>query len=125
MKKLIVFLLTLSLALVLVSCGNCGSDEPDPQGGQQGNEPNVFTITYVLNLDGATIENTTQSVSKGETYELYVPDGEGTGYVFVGWYIQGTQTKFENGVYDLETDVVLVAEWDIDYNSDAGWGEFV
>lgn len=73
-----------------------------------------FTLTYELgNATGAKIDQSTQKVAYGETYNLLTPTAPKK-YTFVGWYIKGTDTKFENGTWNGTKDLTLVARWTVD-----------
>jgi hypothetical protein len=79
----------------------------------------AYTPTTVIGLghiDGI------ESPSTLEEYNLLKPTC--SGYKFVGWKIEGTNTSFaQNGVYTQLTGLTLVAEWEIDETSSDNWSD--
>ena len=75
-----------------------------------------YTITYTLgtraNDSMAQLANKEQQVEYDATYELETPTCEG--YIFVGWLQENTTTLFEDGVWNVDGNVRLVAQWTID-----------
>ena len=71
--------------------------------------PNQYTITYEKGRADATLDVTSQPVAYGTAYTLARPTC--TGYTFVKWVIKGTENVFEDGTYNLTSDVTLTAVW--------------
>ena len=67
-----------------------------------------FTITYDVK-GGNALAETTQAVRYGEEYTLAVPTRDN--YEFQGWFIEGTNTKLNEGTWTYETDVDVYAKW--------------
>lgn len=68
--------------------------------------PNTYTITYVVNVAGIEAPEA-QDVVFGTAFTLAdIADGR---YEFSHWVIEGTDTVFEAGEYDIADDVTLVA----------------
>lgn len=92
----------------------------DNNGDNNGDKDDTpHTLTYDLGYDGITI--TSQQVIKGETVNLITP--ERAGYIFSGWYYNGS--KIESGVWEYDCDVTLTARWEainysITYHADGG-----
>lgn len=85
-------------------------------------EDNGYTVYFDLQYQKAQMSITELSVEYGETYTL--PKPTCAGYIFVGWKVKNTDTAFaETGVYSLQEDVELVAQWKIDEESLDGWGD--
>ncbi len=70
---------------------------------------NGYVITY--NANGGTATKETQDVTFDAEYT--VAEATREGYTFGGWYIEGTDTKVEGGVWTMASDVTLVAKWNI------------
>ena len=92
-------------------------ENTDDNNGDKDDTPH--TLTYDLGYDGITI--TSQQVVKGETVNLITP--ERAGYIFSGWYYNGS--KIESGVWEYDCDVTLTARWEainysITYHIDGG-----
>ena len=92
-------------------------ENTDDNNGDKDDTPH--TLTYDLGYDGITI--TSQQVVKGETVNLITP--ERAGYIFSGWYYNGS--KIESGVWEYDCDVTLTARWEainysITYHTDGG-----
>lgn len=84
--------------------------------------PNEYIISFNLGMRTATIASSTMEVLYGEEYNLLKPTC--SGYKFVGWKIEGTNTSFaQNGVYTQLTGLTLVAEWEIDETSSDNWSD--
>lgn len=73
--------------------------------------PNEYTITYVLDKQGATISSDAQTVKYDSNFSLLIPSCDG--YQFNGWKIQGTNTTFSNGKWTRLEDITLVASWEM------------
>jgi len=68
---------------------------------------NIYTVTFNAN-GGENINETLTIIYGSEISDLPTP--EKTGYVFLGWYLDGV--KIEEGTsFTLADDVQLVAEW--------------
>lgn len=65
----------------------------------------VYTLTYDPNK--GTVSKGTETYEKGDEYKLLIPEYHG--YEFLGWY--NGETLVEDGVWNFETDVTLVASW--------------
>lgn len=92
-------------------------ENTDDNNGDKDDTPH--TLTYDLGYDGITI--TSQQVVKGESVNLITP--ERAGYIFSGWYYNGS--KIESGVWEYDCDVTLTARWEainysITYHTDGG-----
>ena len=92
-------------------------ENTDDNNGDKDDTPH--TLTYDLGYDGITI--TSQQVVKDETVNLITP--ERAGYIFSGWYYNGS--KIESGVWEYDCDVTLTARWEainysITYHTDGG-----
>lgn len=76
----------------------------------------TYTITYTLgscaNDALAQIESNEQQVAYDAAYELATPTCEG--YIFTGWLLEDTTTPFEDGVWNIDGNVTLVAQWTVD-----------
>ncbi len=77
--------------------------------------PNVYTITYEIQYF-ATIENTTQSVVFGKDFTLQTPSISGEyadifNLKFDGWTIKGQDKSLSDGVYDIASNLILIANW--------------
>ena len=79
----------------------------------------MYTITYTLGSRSndalAQIENKEQQVTYAAAYELETPTCEG--YLFAGWLIEGTTTVLEDGTWDIDGNITLVAQWTADPSS--------
>ena len=130
MKKLLVFFLSLVLcftvAISLIACeqvapggqkesgettestesGESGGESSgEESGGQSSIDGTVYTVKFVVEEGFET--PTSISVKNGEEITLpTLPEGKKT---FKCWVIQGTDTVFTSGIYELETNVTLVA----------------
>ena len=71
---------------------------------------NTYTITYDVN-GGSALTETTQKVTYDEAYTVKDAPTK-SGYTFKGWYIKGTDTKFENGTWTTDGDVAVEARWE-------------
>lgn len=71
---------------------------------------NTYTITYDVN-GGSALTETTQKVTYDEAYTVKDAPTK-SGYTFTGWYIKGTDTKFENGTWTTDGDVAVEARWE-------------
>ena len=80
--------------------------------------PNTYTITYNLqNKQGATISSVTQQVVFGQSFVLLTPSCPTS--KFVKWLDEATQQAVENGVWNIDGNVTLIAVW-----TDEGWSDF-
>lgn len=80
--------------------------------------PNTYTITYNLqNKQGATISSVTQQVVFGQSFVLLTPSCPTS--KFVKWLDETTQKTVENGVWNIDGNVTLIAVW-----TDEGWSDF-
>lgn len=80
--------------------------------------PNTYTITYNLqNKQGATISSVTQQVVFGQSFVLLTPSCPTS--KFVRWLDEATQQTVENGVWNIDGNVTLIAVW-----TDEGWSDF-
>ena len=70
-------------------------------------EVSRYTITYKVNGGFLSNSSNTQTVTYGQSYELY--SASRTGYRFDGWYYGSN--LFENGIWNLEQNVELDARW--------------
>ena len=80
---------------------------------------NTYTIIYDVSGGNALAENT-QTVTYNAAYSLKDAPTR-SGYKFLGWYIKGTNTKFENGTWTIDDNVELEAKWEKETNDDANW----
>ena len=75
-----------------------------------------YQITYTLgereNDSMAQLANSEQQVEYDVAYVLETPTCEG--YIFTGWLLENTTTLFEEGVWNIDSDVTLVAQWKVD-----------
>ena len=79
--------------------------------------PNAYTIYYDIGDDPyAQIENETQVVLFDSDISLLVPTR--FGYTFIGWLLKNTNEAFSAEKYEVAGDSYLVAEWEIDIDSD-------
>lgn len=78
-----------------------------------------YKITYTLgtreNDSMAQLVNKEQQVEYDAAYVLETPTCEG--YIFTGWLLENTTTIFEDGVWNIDSDVTLVAQWTVDPSS--------
>lgn len=80
--------------------------------------PSTYTITYNLqNKQGATMSSVTQNVVFGQSFVLLTPTC--TTSKFVKWLDEATQQVVENGVWNTDGNVTLIAVW-----TDEGWSDF-
>ncbi|MBE5743030.1 MAG: hypothetical protein E7360_06945 [Clostridiales bacterium] len=131
MKKLLVFLLSFVLcftvAFSLLACEKVEgggqkestgtsesfeSQESDSQSTESGESgggsvnSKTYTVSFIVEEDGY-VAPTSISVKKGEQITLpTLPEGKKT---FKCWVIKDTDTVFTSGVYELESNVTLVA----------------
>ena len=71
--------------------------------------PKTYTIYYNVDLEGATIVATSQTVTYNEEYALLIPQSEE--YIFEGWVVSGETDVFEDGTYLYDENVSLTATW--------------
>ena len=71
--------------------------------------PKTYTIYYNVDLEGATIATTSQTVTYNEEYTLIIPESEE--YIFEGWVVSGETDVFEDGTYLYDENVYLTATW--------------
>lgn len=71
--------------------------------------PKTYTIYYNVDLEGATIAATSQTVTYNEEYTLLIPESEE--YIFEGWVVSGETDVFEDGTYLYDENVSLTATW--------------
>lgn len=76
--------------------------------------PNVYTITFELNKDGAELDQSTQEVAYGSEFTLPVPTC--ASYVFVAWVFSGTEDVFTEGTYNYDEDISLTAVWRLEWS---------
>lgn len=78
-----------------------------------------YQITYTLgtreNDEMAQLANKEQQVEYDAAYVLETPTCEG--YIFTGWLLENTTTIFEDGVWNIDSSVTLVAQWTVDPSS--------
>ena len=76
-------------------------------------EKGVYTVTYDLGENktnpNATIGKTSESVTYLENFVPQIPYAYN--YEFLGWYVEGTNTKVEASKFRFTEDVTLVAKW--------------
>lgn len=76
--------------------------------------PNEYLITYAVAQDETLLGEYTQTVVYDAQYELKTPTKYG--YVFNSWY-NGNTPVATSGVWEIASDVVLVAAW-VEMDSD-------
>ncbi len=80
-------------------------------------EANIYTINFYINYEDA--ENITAREISYDN-ELVLPNPEREGYVLTGWYYNGEKidngTIFNNSIFDINSDILLVAEWEESVN---------
>ena len=104
LKRILLPILILSLALLLIGCGDktvYKTVKFDPNGGS--------SVQNVVVEEGSTVSKPTDP-----TYE---------GYTFLGWYLGETLWDFETGA--VTADITLKAKWEritytVSFNSDGG-----
>jgi len=76
---------------------------------------NNYTINYDVGCNDAEISSALQNVTFNAEYELCKPTRPG--YFFDGWIITDTEIELKDGVYDIASDICLIARWreDEDY----------
>lgn len=87
----------------------------------------TYTVQYdlgVVSNDGyATIDSYAQTVKYDQSYTLEIPACYG--YDFTGWVLINTDTVVTDGVWLIDSNVILTALWKLNVNSDRWWtGEF-
>lgn len=110
MKKILSMLLAFALSLICFV--GCGSDDPFLQGGSSGGSSGgtvrTYTITYQLTTDVGEMEGEeTQEVTYGQSFTLNKLIRED----YIGYWTYNGE-KFEEGIWNLETDITLVAKWE-------------
>ncbi len=68
--------------------------------------PNTYTITYIVNVAGIEAPEAQDVVYGTEVTLADIADGR---YEFSHWVIEGTDTVFESGEYEVAGDITLVA----------------
>ena len=76
--------------------------------------PNIYTITFELNKDGAEIDSSAREVKYGSEFTLPVPTC--ARYVFVEWVFSGTEDVFTEGTYNYDEDLSLTAVWRLEWS---------
>lgn len=87
----------------------------------------TYTVSYDLGSlaedEYVSITSATQTVVYDAPYSLYVP--ECYGYIFVKWKKDGAEFKQTEGIWMTGKNVLLVAIWEKDGNSERwGWSPF-
>ena len=101
MKKFISFILMILCLSCIVSVTGCGNPEPA-----------TYTITFDAN--GGTVSVSSMSIKIGDSYQL--PTAEREGFSFKYWMLN-TSKLASKGVWNIESDVNLVAVYDgLEYN---------
>ena len=96
MKKFLVLILVLTLAVFAMA--SCGGGNTDPK-----------ETAITLDADGGTLASSTLTVTNGAAYTLPTPTK--TGYTFDGWY-NGTTKVESTGTWALEdATLTLKAKW--------------
>ncbi|MBQ8320276.1 MAG: hypothetical protein IJX81_05290 [Clostridia bacterium] len=127
MKKILTIFMTLVLSVCCFTA--CGGDNPLLNGGKgtggsssastgSSSVPaQTFTITYVC-TEGEMTGELTQEVTLGESYSLNALTRDGyTGY----WAYNGQKIE-STGVWTIEEDVTLTAEWKrVSDDDNDGW----
>ena len=75
----------------------------------------IYTLGTREDDDMAQLDNREQQVEYDADYVLETPTCEG--YIFEGWLLENTETPFEEGVWNIDGDVTLVAQWTVDPSS--------
>ncbi len=122
MKKILSVLLSMFFVMgALAGCTpNAGlgsesgnSDSTSQSGSSNVGAPDDVEKNYTITFDakGGSIEQTTMTVTYGETYTLPVPEHQDRD--FQGWMYNNQKVEV-NGVWEIEaegTEIVLVAKW--------------
>lgn len=118
MKKLFAIFTILLLPLGLTACVSDDVEGPSIEDGQQEENKEVYTVTYVVE-DGTTKSNT-KDVTEDSSFELEVPTlNDSSDLEFVGWFTEenasGTQLTNESGKglvnWNLNKDVNVYAHF--------------
>jgi len=111
MKKLLAFLLIITLSVVLVfALSSCDTTEPPTDDENDGGNEETYTVTFDVSGGNEVIPN--QTVKSGGKIEKPT-DPTRDGYMFDGWYVGEEKWVFAG--YNVTEDVTLVAKW-INYN---------
>ena len=65
-----------------------------------------------------------ESKTVSENSEFILDEPSCYGYVFQGWKIVDSDIYCKNGVYEWNSDIYLIAEWEKDDNSSRWWTSF-
>ena len=101
MKKYKVALGCLALALTASAAAACSTDKPNNPGA-----PKPCTVTFDT-LGGGSIDS--QYVTKGGLVSRPAEDPDKLGWDFVGWYLNGVEYTFTEGVTG---DITLTAKYE-------------
>ncbi len=101
MKKYKVALGCIALALTASAAAACSSDKPRNPGA-----PKTYTVTFDT-LGGGSIDS--QYVTKGGLVSRPAEDPDKLGWDFAGWYLNGVEYTFTEGVTG---DITLTAKYD-------------
>ena len=73
---------------------------------------NVYTLTYKINYNYASMSNTTKKITYGTEFTLETPFVEPNAeYKFVKWIDEETKEEVKAGVYLYTKDVTLIGVW--------------